>query len=105
MTCHVPSHVTDLDLGGVRPAQTATRTVRTVFVKVNFICRIFNLPFVKFLLYTHTRGYLFLSFFLCALCCLLMFLSDIDECKMDPDAKCREGTFCFNTPGTFRCNG
>ncbi len=29
---------------------------------------------------------------------------DEDECKED-DSLCEEGTYCFNMPGTYKCNG
>lgn len=30
---------------------------------------------------------------------------DVDECKIDGDTRCREGTYCYNTLGSFSCRG
>ena len=32
------------------------------------------------------------------------FVSDIDECE-DEIAKCKDGTYCHNTPGSYDCKG
>lgn len=29
----------------------------------------------------------------------------MNECKLDGDLRCKEGAYCYNTPGSFRCNG
>lgn len=35
---------------------------------------------------------------------LVLLCSDVDECSED-DTLCKEGTYCFNTPGNYKCYG
>ena len=77
---NVTSHVMGLGLEIVMPVERATSNQRLTLVKASL-----------------------LYLYLCARYC--HFCADIDECKIDGDTRCKEGTYCFNTPGSFTCNG
>lgn len=79
MTGHVISHVMDLDREIVIRVLKATKQVKMVYVKVGTM-----LP--------DSDGITFL-------------VSDVDECKIDGDTRCKEGDYCLNNPGSFSCLG